>query len=105
MAPLSRRKEMDCPDTKITTQAYLLETAVVGPIEHRPHQLPMTRPSRLEGDLGLMPSCLEGHQNSQWPIVPLAGTMGTIGMVCEGLDRPKPDYPPHRPGSSWALPA
>lgn len=91
---------MDCPDTKMTTQASLLDVAVVGQVEHGPHQLPMTRPSRLEGNLGLIPSCCKGHQNSQWPIVAVDGTVGMVGMVCEGLDRPRPNCPLDHPGGS-----
>lgn len=49
IAPVSRRREIHCPDTMMATHGSLLELVVVRPRESRPLQLSMPRPKRLAG--------------------------------------------------------
>lgn len=49
VALVSRRKEIDLPDTVMNTQDSLSEMAVVWPRDTRPHQSSIARPRRLAG--------------------------------------------------------
>lgn len=42
---------------------------------------------QLEGDLGLMSPCCEGHGNSQQPNVPFNGTLAMVEVVFKGSSR------------------
>lgn len=44
----------------------------------------------LEGYLGLISSCHQGHGGSLWASVPLGGTVDMVEMFHEGLDIPGP---------------
>lgn len=50
----------------------------------------------MEGDLGLMSSCLEGHGDSQHTRTLPNGTLDMVWVVDKGSDRPRPsDLPEH----------
>lgn len=95
VAPVSRSKKVERTDTMMSTRGSMLETAVVGPREPRlPRRLWPDLGGRLKGDLGLMSSCCEGHEDSQQPNVPFDGIAGMVTMIVKIWTDPYPTNGP-----------